>query len=356
MSAPIRVLVVDDSALMRKMLPQLIERDRELQVVGTAMDGEFAMRKIHDLKPDVVTLDLEMPRVDGLETLRRIMRQEWLPVVIVSVHSREGASSTFKALGMGAVDFILKPENVLEGNLEIIARDLIMKLKTAAAARRPRGQIAAPSVAQAGSKTRGESRTQAARLLAIGVSTGGPCALEYVLSHLPADFPAAVAIVQHMPVGFTEMFAHRLDECCALEVKEAQSGDLLLAGRVLIAPGDRHLRICSLPLGNLAVLSDDAPECGHRPSADVLFRSVVASFGRNATGLLMTGMGEDGAAGMAALHEAGGTTLAQDEHSSVVWGMPRAAIERGVVDRVVALEDLPGELMGRFRELRPAKI
>lgn len=355
MSAPIRVLVVDDSALMRKLLPQLIERDPDLKVVGTAMDGEFAMRKIHDLHPDVVTLDLEMPRVDGLETLRRIMRQQWLPVVIVSVHSREGASSTFKALGMGAVDFILKPESVLEGNLEVIARDLIAKLKTAAGVRRLSGQMVTPP-SVAAKKTKLGDRPAAIRLLAIGVSTGGPCALEYVLAHLPAEFPAAVAIVQHMPVGFTEMFAHRLDESCALEVKEAQSGDLLLAGRVLIAPGDRHLRICSLPLGNLAVLSDDPPECGHRPSADVLFRSVAQSFGRNATGLLMTGMGEDGAAGLATLREAGAITLAQDEQSSVVWGMPRAAIERGVVDRVLALEDLPGELIGRFRENRPARV
>ncbi|HET8667515.1 MAG TPA: chemotaxis-specific protein-glutamate methyltransferase CheB, partial [Terriglobales bacterium] len=257
MKQPVRVLVVDDSALMRKLIPQIIERDTSIQVVGTAMDGEFALKKIAELKPQVITLDLEMPRMDGMETLREIMRVHHLPVIVVSAHSTEGASSTFKALAHGAFDFVAKPKDAASAHMEAIAQELINKIKVAAQTRVPNGGLALSQMQTRKSPQKQGTRPQrpATKVIAIGVSTGGPNAVQYVLSQLPADFPAAIVIVQHMPEGFTEMFARRLDESCAIEVKEAQSGDLLLAGRALICPGNRHIKVRRMPLGDIAVLS-----------------------------------------------------------------------------------------------------
>ncbi len=343
MTRMIRVLVVDDSALMRKLIPQLLERDNAIHVVGTAMDGAFALKKIEELKPDAITLDLEMPRMDGIETLRQIMRQQQVPVVVVSAHTREGASATFKALQMGAFDFVAKPEDVLAEGMSEIATELIAKIKAAVNGPfHPRppapGIIAPPPKRQA-------PFAPASKIIAVGISTGGPNSLEYMIGHLPSEFPAGVLIVQHMPAGFTETFARRLNECSALEVKEAQSGDLIAAGRVLVCPGDRHMRVRRLPLGDIVVLSDEVKVNGHRPSVDVLFNSVAQEFGADAIGLLMTGMGEDGAEGLGALKAAGALTIAQDEASSVVFGMPRAAIERGYAARVVPLEALANTLI-----------
>ena len=351
MTAPIRVLVVDDSALMRKLIPQILEREPSIQVVGTAMDGAFALKKIEELKPQVVTLDLEMPRMDGMETLRQIMRHSRLPVIIVSALSTHGASATFKALGLGAFDFVTKPRDI-NGNssqLEEISADLIAKIKVAAHSRAP---LPARMDVSPGTQVRRPEKTTrpkqpANKVVAIGVSTGGPNALQHLLSQLPADFPGAILVVQHMPEGFTEMFARRLDECCAIEVKEAQSGDLLFAGRALICPGNRHMKVRRMPLGDVVVLTDDAKVNGHRPSVDVLFRSVGQEFGANSIAVLMTGMGDDGAQGMGAVKAAGGLTIAQDEGSSVVYGMPKAAIERGHATRVVTLEALPNTLQAQ---------
>jgi two-component system, chemotaxis family, protein-glutamate methylesterase/glutaminase len=282
--------------------------------------------------------------MDGIETLRQIMRQQQIPVVVVSAHTREGASTTFKALHMGAFDFVAKPENVLADNMNEIASELIAKIKAAVNSpflRRPvfsSGTIAQPK------PKRPKMLGPASKVVAIGASTGGPNSLEYMLSHLPAEFPAAILVVQHMPAGFTGTFAQRLNETCSLEVKEAQSGDLLTAGRVLICPGDRHMRIRRMPLGDVVVLSDDAKVNGHRPSVDVMFRSVAAEFGADAVGLLMTGMGDDGAEGLGCLKASGALTIAQDEASSIVFGMPRAAIERGYANRVVSLEALANTL------------
>jgi two-component system chemotaxis response regulator CheB len=348
----IRVLVVDDSALMRKLIPQLLERDNAIHVVGTAMDGAFALKKIEELKPDAITLDLEMPRMDGIETLRRIMRQLQVPVVVVSAHTREGASTTFKALHMGAFDFVAKPENVLGEGMNEIAAEMIAKIKAAVKSpfvRRPifsEGPIAKPT------PRRSNIPGPASKVVALGISTGGPNSLEYMLSQLPVEFPAAILVVQHMPAGFTEPFARRLNESCSLDVKEAQSGDLIAAGRVLICPGDRHMRVRRMPLGDVIVLSDDAKVSGHRPSVDILFHSVAHEFGSDAVGLLMTGMGEDGAEGLGKLKAAGALTIAQDEASSIVFGMPRAAIERGYANRVVALEALPNTLIAHCGILR----
>ena len=346
MSERIRVLVVDDSALMRKLIPTILERDPSIEVVGTAMDGAFALKKIEELHPDVVTLDLEMPRLDGLEALRLIMRRAPLPVIVFSTHSKEGAYSTFKALALGAIDFVAKPRDAAAGHLDAIAVELIDKIKVAkrASGRKIRTEVAVEIKPQ--QKKAARATLPPSRIVAIGISTGGPNALQYVLSQIPADFSAAILIVQHMPEGFTEMFAKRLDECCALDVQEARSGDLLLAGRVLICPGNRHMMVRRMPRGDMAVLSDGPPVNGHRPSADVLFHSVAQEFALTSVGVLMTGMGDDGAEGLGAIKAAGGMTVAQSEETCVVSGMPRAAILKGYANKIVALESLSAFLVG----------
>jgi two-component system, chemotaxis family, protein-glutamate methylesterase/glutaminase len=344
----VRVLVVDDSALMRKLIPLILERDPDIEVVGTAMDGAFALRKIAELQPDIVTLDLEMPRMDGLETLRMIMRSAPLPVIVFSTHSKEGAYATFKALALGAIDFVPKPRNAAAGNLEPVALQLAEKIKVA---KRAGGRKSIPKTvleAPPFSKKHSRPAIPPNRIIAIGISTGGPNALQYLLTQFPADFPATFVVVQHMPEGFTDMFARRLDECCALDVHEAKSGDLLIAGRVLICPGNRHMMVRRMPRGEMVVLSDTPPINGHRPSADVLFHSVAQEFGLTSVGIIMTGMGEDGAEGIGAIKAAGGMTIAQSEETCVVGGMPRAAMVKGYVQKVLPLETLGAHLISHY--------
>ena len=336
----VRVLVVDDSALMRKLIPQMLEGDEAIEVVGTAMDGSFCLKKIEELKPDVVTLDLEMPGMNGIDTLKEIMRRNPVPVIVFSSHSTEGASVTMKALGLGAFDFVTKPKDTSAHMIET-ARELSAKVKAAADCKlKPRILAGAPARAEKVAAPAGAPN----KIVGIGVSTGGPQALEYVLSQLPGDFAGAITVVQHMPDGFTDMFARRLDDVCPLRVKEAQSGDLLLPGRVLICPGSRHMKVKRLPLGDIAVLSDEPRVNGHRPSVDVLLRSVAEEFRSNAVGVLMTGMGDDGAEGLGAVKREGGMTIAQSEESCVVYGMPKAAIERGYAIRVVGLDTMGSTL------------
>ena len=280
----VRVLVVDDSALMRKLIPQMLAVDEAINVVGTAMDGSFCLKKIEELKPNVVTLDLEMPGMNGIDTLKEIMRHNPVPVIVFSSHSTEGASVTMKALGLGAFDFVTKPKDA-SAHMSETARELIAKVKAAADCKlKPRMMAGVPSKPEKPPAPVGSPN----KIVAIGVSTGGPQALEYVLSSLPGDFRGAITVVQHMPDGFTDMFARRLDEVCPLRVKEAQSGDLLLPGRVLICPGSRHMKVKRLPLGDIAVLSDEPRVNGHRPSVDVLLRSVAEEFRGNAVGVLMS--------------------------------------------------------------------
>jgi two-component system, chemotaxis family, protein-glutamate methylesterase/glutaminase len=345
MSTPVRVLVVDDSALMRKLIPQILEKDNSIEVVGTAMDGNFALKKIEDLRPQVVTLDLEMPGLNGIDTLKAIMRKHRLPVIVVSSHTTSGASVTLQALALGAFDFVAKPQDV-SAHMPDIAAELIAKIKAAAQSKGVGIQPVSDRIERA-EKPCSAPTEPPTRVVAIGISTGGPNALQYLLSQLPGDFPGTILIVQHMPVGFTDMFARRLDELCAIRVKEAVSGDLLVAGRALICPGDRHMKVKKLPLGEVAVLSDEQRVNGHRPSVDILFRSVGEEFGSRGVAVLMTGMGEDGAAGMGTVRSAGGMTIAQSEESCVVFGMPKAAIERGFATRVVALEALANTLLAQ---------
>jgi two-component system chemotaxis response regulator CheB len=346
MNSPcVRVLVVDDSALMRKLIPQILATDKTIQVVGTAMDGNFGLKKIEELKPQVVTLDLEMPGMGGLDMLKEIMRRHRVPVIVVSSHSTEGATVTLKALALGAFDFVAKPTDV-SARMPEIARELISKIKAAACSRGVQ-LTPFPGTVRPSDKAQLDAKKQPTRIVAIGISTGGPQALQYLLAQLPGDFPGSIVVVQHMPEGFTEMFARRLDESCAVGVKEAQSGDLLLAGRVLICPGSRHIKVKKLALGNVVVLSDEPRVNGHRPSVDVLFKTVAEEFGEKALAVLMTGMGDDGAQGLGLVKAAGGMTIAQSEESCVVFGMPKAAIERGFAIRVVALEALANTLQSQ---------
>src|SRR5580700_2918801 len=330
MSEKIRVLVVDDSALMRKLIPQVLQRDPSIEVVGTAMDGEVGLRKLEELKPHVVTLDLDMPRMDGLEMLRQITRKHRVPVIVVSAQTERGASVTLKALSLGAFDFVTKPPEAASGRMDQIAAELALKIKVAAGSGAPKMIITVPPLKQKDPR-RTAMPNWPTRIVAIGISTGGPNALQYLFSQLPADFPGCILVVQHMPEGFTEMFARRLDECSAIEVKEAQSGDLLLAGRALVCPGNRHLKVRRMEHGNVAILVDQP----------------------RANGVLMTGMGDDGAEGLGAIQAAGGLTIAQSPDTCIVDSMPRSAIERGFAGRVVSLSSLSSFLQAKCIAERP---
>jgi two-component system chemotaxis response regulator CheB len=346
MSEKIRVLVVDDSALMRKLIPRVLERDPSIEVVGTAMDGAIGLKKIQELSPHVVTLDLEMPRMDGIEMLRQITRKHRVPVIVLSAHSQESASITLKALSLGAFDFVTKPQDAASGHMEEISSELAIKIKGAAASGAPKMIITAPPT-RAKRHRRNSMPRRPSRIVAIGVSTGGPNALQYLFSQLPEEFPGTILVVQHMPEGFTEMFAQRLDESSAIDVKEAQSGDLLLAGRALICPGNRHLIVRRMSHGDIAVLVDQPRANGHRPSVDVLFQSVAREFGGNCVAVLMTGMGDDGASGLGMVQSSGGITIAQSPESCVVDSMPKAAIARGHASRVVSLSNLANFLQAK---------
>jgi two-component system chemotaxis response regulator CheB len=336
----IKVLIVDDSALMRKLLTKILSTDRDIEVVGTAMDGSFALKKVEELKPDVVTLDLDMPNVDGLTALKQIVHRHHLPVVLVSAHTEKGASVTIHALSSGAVDFITKPKRVLSTSLETIGAELIEKIRVAASikvdnleSRLQRSQMAPASerIAPAnGSK----------RVVLIGASTGGPHALSYLLPQIRSDFPASILIVQHMPEGFTSMFAKHLADLCTIPVREAADGDPVVAGQAIVAPGGFHLKVKNIGSTPAVVLSKSPPVQGMRPSADVLFHSAVEAFGERSIGVVLTGMGEDGADGMKAIRAVGGHTIAQDRESSVVFGMPKAAIDRKAIEKVLPLYEI----------------
>jgi len=349
----IRVLVVDDSALMRKLIPQVLHRDASIEVVGTAMDGEMGLKKIVELHPHVVTLDLDMPRMDGIEMLRQITRKHHVPVIVFSTQTDRSASLTMKALALGAFDFVAKPEDAAAGRIEQVAAEFALKIKVAASSGAPKLIITVPS-AKRKERRRAAMPNWPSRIVAIGISTGGPNALQYLFSQLPEDFPGCILVVQHMPEGFTDMFARRLDECSAIEVKEAQSGDLLLAGRALICPGNRHMKVRRMEHGNIAILVDQPRVNGHRPSADVLFQSVAQEFGNRSIGVLMTGMGDDGAVGLGTLRDAGAMTIAQTPDTCVVDSMPRAAISRGFATRVVSLSNLASVLQSKCAPERSA--
>jgi len=345
----IRVLVVDDSALMRKLISNLLDKDPEIDVIATAIDGCFALTKVEQMKPDVVTLDVDMPRMDGLTALGEMVSRYRTPVVMLSSLTNRGAALTMQALEKGAVDFVCKPNGT--ANLAEMADELISKVKAAARANMsPLSGIPSAAPASKTGRTGGQG-SGSGRIIAIGASSGGPNALRHLLPRLPADIDAAIVIVQHMPESFTAMLAHWLNEICELSVKEAEPGDLALPGRVLIAPGSLHMKARKTPHGCEVLLDGGALVNGHRPSVDVLFRSVAREFGAHATGLILTGMGGDGAAGLGEIKAAGGHTIAQDKDSSAVYGMPRVATEKGYAEKVLPLIEMPSYLSSRIGRL-----
>ncbi len=393
-SGPVRVLVVDDSAFMRKMLTQIVATGPGIEVVGTARDGEDALEKLDTLRPDVITLDVEMPHMDGITFLERLMQKRPLPVVMISSLTAEGAEVTLACLQRGAVDFVLKPSGSISLNIATVGEEIVAKVRSAARARvqppsalslsrslRPvslPGSAAHPQPTPGASQARhdklpgksaplsatplrgSEASATAAHtpvhsagavsgnggpermdrdtiVVAIASSTGGPAALQEVLPRLPADLNAAYLVVQHLPPSFTRSLATRLDHASGLTVREAEAGDVPQRGLVLIAPGGHHLELDAK--GRIA-LNDDPPLWGVRPAADVMMRAVAAHYGKHALGVVLTGMGCDGALGVKAIHAAGGLCLAQDEATCVVYGMPRAAAETGALAQVVPLTDM----------------
>jgi two-component system chemotaxis response regulator CheB len=333
-----RVLVIDDSAVMRTFLSKVVESQPGLQLAGVVSDPVLAMDRIRRAAPDVITLDVEMPGMNGLDFLRTLMAVRPLPVVMISSQTREGADVTLRALELGAVDFFPKPAS-LQG-LDASMAEIADKIRNAAQARVGRR---GPAPAMPPRKSEGERLPAPRMVIGIGASTGGVEALRTILTELPAQMPP-ILIAQHMLAGFTETFARRLNALCALTVKEAQDGEEALAGHVYVAPGGRHL-VVDRVAGRLQLgLRDEAPVNRHRPSVDVLFRSLASTAGADAVALMLTGMGADGAQSMLALRQAGARTLAQDEATSVVFGMPRQAIALGGVQEVLPLEHIASRL------------
>lgn len=340
----IRVLVVDDSALVRRILSEELSRFPDIQVVGTAADPYIARDKIQELRPDVLTLDVEMPRMDGLSFLAKLMKHYPLPVVVVSSLTPENSENALQALRLGAVEVIPKPGS--QFTVPDVGRRLVRAIRAAAVAKVKRVDEAdspsPPPPLPGGLET-------THKVLAIGASTGGTQAIEKILRALPANTPGT-AIVQHMPPGFTASFAERLDRVCAMTVREARDGDLLTPGLALVAPGGFHLQVQRCGARYRAEVRNGPPVNRHKPSVDVLFRSLAVSAGPNAVAVILTGMGSDGAKGMAELHEAGARTIAQDEDTSVVFGMPKVAIEIGAVDEILPLERIPQGIVRAFQE------
>jgi two-component system chemotaxis response regulator CheB len=337
-----RVLIVDDSALMRQVLQQVLESDPDLEVVGAASDPYIARDKIKALNPDVITLDVEMPRMDGLTFLEKLMKGHPMPVVMVSSLTEKGCDTTLRALSLGAVDFITKPKlDMRTGTLDL-AQEIRAKVKAAASARvMARRPVAGASIPQQATHSASFlSQIKAThKIVAIGASTGGTEALKELLEVLPADFPGIV-IVQHMPEKFTAQFAKRLDGTCKINVKEAEDGDRVLRGKALLAPGGKHMLLVRQGAEYSVRITNTEPVNRHKPSVDVLFDSVAEHAGNNAIGVILTGMGNDGARGMLAMKNAGAFNVAQDEASCVVFGMPKEAIAMGGTHEVHSLNKI----------------
>ncbi|BCA79099.1 chemotaxis response regulator protein-glutamate methylesterase [Desulfuromonas sp. AOP6] len=352
MAHKVRVLVVDDSALVRQILSSGLAMDPGIEVVGTASDPYMARDKIVELKPDVLTLDVEMPRMDGVEFLRRLMPQYPLPVVMVSSLTQKGKQITIDALEAGAVDFVAKPTTDMARGLAAMMLELRSKVKIASTAnvshwKSKRSTLPRREPAP-GSSALAESTD---KVIAIGASTGGTEAIKKVITQFPSTMPGVV-IVQHMPAGFTKMFSDRLNQLCAMEVKEAESGDRVMPGRILVAPGGLHMRVRRS--GGIYQVVCDAGEkvSGHCPSVDVLMHSVAEQVGANAVGVMLTGMGSDGAAGMLAMRQAGARNIAQDEATSVVFGMPKVAFDKGGAERLLPIDDMADEVIRLLTEKR----
>ena len=354
----IKVLIIDDSALIRRMLSEMLNAAPGIEVVGTAQDPIVARERIKQLKPDVLTLDVEMPRMDGITFLEKLMRLHPMPVVMVSSLTEKGAETTLRALELGAVDFVEKPKVDLSHTFAESAEEIIQKIRIAAGARvqvqdhsvvpREVPEKFSADAILSGSPSKRHFKTTD-QLIAVGASTGGTEAIRQFLEGLPADAPGVV-IAQHIPAAFSGPFAARMNNHTAMTVFEAQEGQHILPGHVYIAPGSHHLLVRRDGARFVCTLSDGPPVNRHRPSVDVLFRSVALNIGPNAIGVIMTGMGDDGAEGLREMHEAGAFTVAQDEHSSVVWGMPKEAVRRGAVDETLPLAKIARRVLEVARQ------
>ena len=357
MSGKIKVMIVDDSAVVRQTVRQALERDAGIEVIAAASDPLFAISHMQRQWPDVIVLDIEMPRMDGLTFLKKIMTERPTPVVICSSLAESGAAATMQALSAGAVAIITKPKMGVKQFLEDSANDVVQAVKAAARANasrlvpravtplNPAPKLSADAILGAGLGSGANMVRTTERIVAIGTSTGGTQALEAVLTRLPAVCPGIV-IVQHMPERFTAMFAERLNSLCALEVREARHGDRVMPGRALLAPGGKHMMLARSGAQYTIEVVDGPLINRHRPSVDVLFRSCAKFAGKNAVGVIMTGMGDDGARGLKEMRDAGASTLAEDESTCVVFGMPKEAIRLGGVDRVVPLTQIPEVILG----------
>lgn len=346
----IKVLVIDDSALVRKMLSQILNKDKDIEVVGAAADPIYAREKIKTLKPDVLTLDVEMPRMDGVTFLSNLMRLKPMPVVMVSTLTEQGADVTMNALELGAVDFITKPKLDFANQIDTYGDELIEKVKAAGSARVEALErtFSKNSSSGTGKKPERNNRTLHFKttdtIIAIGASTGGTEAIKEVLMEMPADAPGIV-IAQHIPEGFSTTFAKRMDSLSAMTVYEASDQQQVLPGHVYIAPGNRHLRIIRDGARFVCCLDDGEPVNRHKPSVDVLFNSVAENIGQNAIGAILTGMGKDGAKGLLAMRETGARTIAQDEKTSVVWGMPGSAVKLDAAQQILPLQSIAENIL-----------
>lgn len=347
-----RVVVVDDSALVRSLLAEIINRQGDMQCIGAASDPFVAREMIRNLDPDVITLDVEMPRMDGLDFLSRLMRLRPMPVVMVSTLTERGAEVTMRALELGAVDFVAKPKIGIADGMRQLAEDITDKIRIAARAQVRRAPAAVPAAAApaparaAAAPSVGRLSTE--KIVFIGASTGGTEATREVLAALPADAPAVV-ITQHMPPGFTSSYAKRLDGLCRIRVKEATDGERILPGHAYIAPGGLHLSVERSGANYLARVRDGEPVNRHKPSVEVLFQSAARCVGPNAVGIMLTGMGADGARAMREMREAGSFNICQDEASCVVFGMPREAIQHGAAHEVLPLQQIAARVVEHLR-------
>jgi len=349
-----KVLIIDDSALIRQMLTKIIDSAYDLTVVGTAADPYIAREKIKRLNPDILTLDVEMPRMDGLVFLSNLMRLRPMPVLMISALTQKGADITLQALEYGAIDFISKPQLDIAQTFDTYADEIINKIRTAVRAKIPPYRLPekalkivpkySADVIISQNSTRRRHFKTTDKIIAIGASTGGTEAIKMLLTQLPAETPGIV-ISQHIPPSFSASFASRMDQLSEMSVAEAEDGKVILPGHVYIAPGGCHLLVERNGARYICHLHEGNPVNRHRPSVDVLFRSMAQNVGINAIGLILTGMGDDGARGLKEMHDAGAITIAQDERTSVVWGMPGEAVKQGGVDHILPLHDMPEKIM-----------
>ncbi len=345
----IRVLVVDDSALIRRILTDILNKDKEISVVGAAKNGKEALEKIELLKPDIVTLDIEMPIMDGITTLKHIVSKYKLPVIMISTLSQEGAEMTLKALDEGAIDFLAKPTNVFKLNQKEIIEEIIDKVKSAYKSK-PfiQKKIKKPFQNDKVTSTNVMKSDKFKTIIAIGTSTGGPRALQVVMDSIPGDINASIVIVQHMPPKFTNSLAERLNSISEINIKEAEEGEVLKRGWAYIAPGDYHMEIKNINNKLIVKLNQEPKVMGLRPTVDILMESVAHISNYHKVGVILTGMGSDGAKGILQMKKNKSYTISQDQSSSVVYGMPRAAIETGAIDDIVGLDQISNKIVSKL--------